>query len=138
MSVIRPAAIALLAATLFAVVRPASVLALPSSAQGQAVVAIPEVHLLDLAGVRRLFDTLARTRSSMSDGEQTGAWTEFTLLAAAVVGDRSLEPLAFDELQRSATAGGPLVRATPGIATRDRRRTNSRASATRREKRPTW
>lgn len=99
--------------------RPPSVLALPSSAQS-AVVATQEVHLLDLPGVRRLFDTLARARRSMSDGEETGAWTEFTLLAAAVVGDRSLEALTFDELQRSDTARGPLVRATAGITTRDK------------------
>ena len=56
----------------------------------------------------------------MNDGEQAAAWAEFALVAEAVVGDPPLGPLTLDDLQGSATARGPLVRATPGVTTRDR------------------
>ena len=74
-------------AILVSIFAPASpIIVLASSAQLDAA-PIQEVRLLDLPGVRRLFDTLAREWSSMNDGEQAAAWAEFSLLAAAVAGD---------------------------------------------------
>src|SRR6185503_15365164 len=45
------------------------------------------VRLLDLASLRRIFTVMARQRQAMNEGERVGAWTDFTVMAAAVVGD---------------------------------------------------
>jgi soluble lytic murein transglycosylase-like protein len=51
--------------------------------------AASRTRLLDLPGVRRLFNELARQRSSASEGERASAWMELNLLAYAVAGDEA-------------------------------------------------
>ncbi|MEP7305419.1 MAG: lytic transglycosylase domain-containing protein [Acidobacteriota bacterium] len=94
--------------------------ALASAAPGAPASSGPEVHLLDLPGVRRLFDTLERERRSGREGEQSAALAEFSLLAEAVVGDPLLVRSAIEDLQGSAVTGGPLVPASPDVRLRDR------------------
>jgi soluble lytic murein transglycosylase-like protein len=104
-------------AVLIAVIVPAGAVALAASRQRAAAVPTREVRLLDLPGVRRLFDTLTRERSSMSDGEQAAAWTEFALLAEAVVGEAPVGPLTLEDLQGATR--GPVVQASSDVTTRD-------------------
>src|SRR6185295_9958925 len=86
-----------------------------SSAQRAPAAPTRNVRLLDLTGVRRLFDTLAREWSSMNDGEQAAAWTEFSLLTEAVIGDSTVESLTFGDLQGAVATGGPVVPASAGV-----------------------
>jgi soluble lytic murein transglycosylase-like protein len=79
-----------------------------------------EVRLLDLAAVRRLVNTLARERPTMSEGERTAAWADFSLVSQAVIGDSQIGPFDFDDLAlASASGGGPRVMALAGVARRD-------------------
>ncbi len=94
---------------------------LAPSAQRAAVAPVQDVRLLDLPGVRRLFDTLAREWRSMHAGEQAAAWADFSLLLVAVLGDSTIAPpLTPEDLLDPATTRGPLLRASTGVTTRDR------------------
>jgi soluble lytic murein transglycosylase-like protein len=91
-----------------------------ASPDGPAVVQPEAVQLLDLPALRRLFNPLARQRSSMEEGVRVAAWTDFSLLAEAIVGDTTAGSVAFDDLAAAATeARGPTVLATPGMVARD-------------------
>ena len=116
----RAASVTLALTQLIAIVLPGASIALAASVQRAAVAPLLEVRLLDLPSVARSFNTFARTQRSMNDGEQAAAWTEFALLAQAVIGDTPLGPLTPGDLQSSIAAQGPLVRASPGVAARDR------------------
>jgi soluble lytic murein transglycosylase-like protein len=91
-----------------------------SAAQTRATQPARDIALLELASVRRLFDALARQRESADEGERVAAWSEFSLLAEAVVGQDRVGALAFDDLAAAATTGqGPRVPATPAVLARD-------------------
>jgi len=78
------------------------------------------VRLLDLASIRRSFGALVRQRPAMSEGERVGAWSDFTTMAIAVVGDTKMTPFTFDELMnRSSTPEGIRVVASAGFGMRD-------------------
>jgi soluble lytic murein transglycosylase-like protein len=78
-----------------------------------------DIQLLDLSSVRRMFNDLARDRTSTAEGERAAAWSDFSLLVEAVVG-APVGTLAFDELaQATTTARGPHVLAAPGVSARD-------------------
>jgi soluble lytic murein transglycosylase-like protein len=108
-----------LAVLLVALVAPGTALS-ASSGPPEAAESLREVHLLELPGVRRLYDTLARERVSRDAGEQAAAWAEFSLMAAAVVGDPALDAIVPEDLRDSATTLGPLVHASAGVALRDK------------------
>ncbi len=79
-----------------------------------------DVSVLDLMSVRRLFHALERRRETLSDGELVGAWTDVSMVLAAVAGESSGTALTFEEVQRASAAGSPpSVRATRGVAQRD-------------------
>jgi soluble lytic murein transglycosylase-like protein len=78
------------------------------------------IRLFDLAAVRRLFHTVARRGTSMSQGERAAALSDFATMTQAVVGGGIGGPFTFDDLARAASeGGGPRVAATPGLAMRD-------------------
>ena len=77
------------------------------------------MRLLDLPSLRRLFDALAGQRASTDEGERVAAWAEFSLLAAAVVGDALVGPLAFDDLAAATAEQDPRVIVAPGAGARD-------------------
>jgi soluble lytic murein transglycosylase-like protein len=79
------------------------------------------VRLFDVAAVRRAFDALARQREGMTEGERVAAWTDFSQLAEAVIGNSPVGPFTFDDLIGAAGgAPGPQVIATRGVAARSR------------------
>jgi soluble lytic murein transglycosylase-like protein len=79
-----------------------------------------EVGLLDLASVRRVFHDMDRRRETLTEGELVGAWTDVSMVLAAVTGDPSGPPMSFEEVRRAAAQAAPIaVRATPGVAQRD-------------------
>ena len=55
----------------------------------------------------------------MNEGERVGAWTDFTVMAAAVVGDTRLDTFTFDELAASSGADAARLLATSGVGMRD-------------------
>jgi soluble lytic murein transglycosylase-like protein len=71
---------------------------------------------LQLTSVRRLFDALARQRTSSDEGERVASWADLSLLAEAVLGDARSGPLLFDD---SAAAAAPPLRMTPAVRARD-------------------
>jgi hypothetical protein len=78
------------------------------------------VRLFDLASVRRLFHTLARSGEAMNEGERAAALADFALMSEAVIGGSIGGPFSFDELVRVASSGGgPQVSAAPGVGGRD-------------------
>ena len=96
------------------------VAARPAS-QGVAAVPSSDLRLLDLSGIRRLFDGIERQRNSLNEGARAAAWAEFSLLAESVVGDEQVGALTFDDLRGPGTdTRGPLVRASAGMRARDR------------------
>ena len=105
---------------LFVIVVPAIGAVAGTSAPGVPASPGPQVHLLELPGVRRLFDTLERERRSGSDAEQEAALAEFSLLAEAVVGDPLLVRSALEDFRGIATTLGPLVQVTSDLTLRDR------------------
>ena len=105
---------------LFVIVVPAIGAVAGTSAPGVPASPGPQVHLLELPGVRRLFDTLERERRSGSDAEQEAALAEFSLLAEAVVGDPLLVRSALEDFPGIATTLGPLVQVTSDLTLRDR------------------
>jgi hypothetical protein len=54
----------------------------------QASVRVLNVRLLELPGLQRLFTTLTPQRTSIEEGERAGAWTDFSFLIQAVLGER--------------------------------------------------
>jgi soluble lytic murein transglycosylase-like protein len=89
--------------------------------QRDASVAAPNVRLLELSSVRRLFNALAPQRTSAVEGERVAAWADVSLLVAAIVGDARAAQLAFDDLTGPLTSPqGPPVQATTEIIARDR------------------
>jgi soluble lytic murein transglycosylase-like protein len=81
--------------------------------------ATTDIPLMRLASVRALFTAVARA-SSMTDGQRTAAWTDFSTMAAAVSGDPNLGSFTLEALTRAlTTGGGPHVSATPGVESRD-------------------
>ena len=57
-----------------------------------------DVRLFDLASVRRLFHSLARRGSEMTEGERAAALADFSVMTEAVVGGSPGGPFTFDEL----------------------------------------
>lgn len=91
----------------------------PSSPAVKADVPV-SVRLMDLAALRRLFSTVARQQAASVDGEQAADWTDFSLIASAVIGEAQVGPFSFEALVEAAIAGGgPHVQAKPGVAGRD-------------------
>jgi hypothetical protein len=81
---------------------------------------LSDIQLMDLSSVRRMFNDLARERTSTVEGERASAWADFSLLVEAVVG-APVASLAFDDLVQATTMSrGPHVLAAPGVAVRDR------------------
>lgn len=79
-----------------------------------------EVELFDLSAARRLYQSLARQRMTMTEAERVAAWADFSLTIEAVAGHPVVDLLAFDDLARAlATGAWPRVRATRGVAGRD-------------------
>jgi soluble lytic murein transglycosylase-like protein len=115
----QPASVTLALALLMVAVGAAGQVGFASLAQRAPAPPTRNVRLLDLTGVRRLFDTLAREWSSMNDGEQAAAWTEFSLLTEAVIGNSTGEALTFGDLQGTVATGGPVVVASAGVMNRD-------------------
>jgi soluble lytic murein transglycosylase-like protein len=96
----------------------------PVSAQtpraGDRTVTQGDVRLFEIGSVRRLIHTVSRRGDAMSEGERAAALADVVTLAEAVVGAASGGPFTLDEIvQGAATAQGPRVRATPGLAQRD-------------------
>lgn len=93
----------------------------PAAVARPATVSRPDVRLLDLAAIRRLVNALARQRATMTEGERAAAWSDFSLVSQAVIGDSRIGPFDLDQLATAATSGGgPHVLATTGVAMRDR------------------
>jgi hypothetical protein len=81
----------------------------------------PLVRLFDLAAVRRAFNTLARQRVAMPEGERVAAWADFSQMAEAIIGNSPLGPYTFDELIGGAGGDlGPQVITTRGVGARNR------------------
>lgn len=79
-----------------------------------------QAGVLDLSSVRRLFQSVARRRESMSAGELVGAWTDVSILLAAVTGTASGQAPTFEEVVDASLKGKALnVPATRGVASRD-------------------
>jgi hypothetical protein len=79
-----------------------------------------DIRLFELASARRLFHTLARRGDAMTEGERAAALADFSVMTEAVVGGVPGGPFTFDELTRAAaTADGPRVSASSGVAGRD-------------------
>jgi soluble lytic murein transglycosylase-like protein len=93
----------------------------PSAQAPAASAAAPQqIHLFELAAVRRLFHSLARRGDVMSEGERAAALADFTMLSEAVVGGSAGGPYTFDELTRVSSSGqSPRVSAVRGVANRD-------------------
>jgi soluble lytic murein transglycosylase-like protein len=79
-----------------------------------------EVPLLDLVSIRQLFGAFARQEAAMTERDRVASWSDFSLIAGAVLGDESAGPFEFDQLLNAASTGNsPQVTATPGVAARD-------------------
>jgi soluble lytic murein transglycosylase-like protein len=74
--------------------------------------------VLELASIRRLFDTLARQRASADEGERVASWADLSLLAEAVLGDARVGPLVFDA-PAAGSGTTAAVRITPAVRARD-------------------
>src|SRR3954470_17213858 len=80
-----------------------------------------DIQLLDLPGIERLFNGLARQRTSTDEGVRAAAWADFSLLLEAIVDDEGVSALALADLPAAATAARrPSVVAAPGMIVRDR------------------
>ena len=79
-----------------------------------------DVELFDLASIRQMFGAFVRQEATMVERDRVASWSDFSLIAEAVLGGGSAGPFEFDELLNAATAGeGLQVVATPGVTTRD-------------------
>lgn len=76
--------------------------------------------MASLTSVRRLFLTLEQRRSTLTEGEFVGAWTELSMVLAAVTGATTTAGPAFEAVRRAAAGETPLrVAVTPGTRARD-------------------
>jgi soluble lytic murein transglycosylase-like protein len=79
-----------------------------------------DVRLFDLTSVRQLFSAFARQEPLMRESDRAASWSDFSLIAEAVVGNDSAGELDFEELLAAATQDdSPYVGAAPGVAARD-------------------
>jgi soluble lytic murein transglycosylase-like protein len=77
-------------------------------------------QMLDLTSIRRLYDALARQRTSPDQGERAASWADLSLLANAVVGDAPAGASGFGDLVSAAPRRpSPRLLATSDITARD-------------------
>ena len=79
------------------------------------------LRVLDLTAVRRSLLAMARKRPRLGEGERVAAWSDFSLMLQAVVGEAPVGPFTFDDFARDLRGGaGPSVPVTAGVIARDR------------------
>ena len=78
------------------------------------------VRLLDSIAIQSQFQAMSRRLAAADDPSRTARWSEFCLLAGAVIG-QSMDELSFEDVAAGASgARGPVIRPTSGFAGRDR------------------
>jgi hypothetical protein len=89
------------------------------AAQTRRVLAEPmTVRLLELAAVNRFFQAIDGRHADMTETERVAAWSDFSLLAEAIVGRQQERPFTYQDLDDEG-GRGPSVTANPGADGRD-------------------
>jgi soluble lytic murein transglycosylase-like protein len=79
-----------------------------------------QVGVGELVSVRRLYHALERRRDAMTEGEFVGAWTDLSMVLAAVTGGTVPPTLTFADVRQAGLDDSTVrVRATAGVARRD-------------------
>ena len=78
------------------------------------------VRLLDSTALQGQFQSLSRRLAAADEASRTARWSEFCLLAGAVIG-QPMDDLTFEDMASGQPGSrGPVVRPTSGYASRDR------------------